>query len=211
MIQKSSVSRLYQYRKSLYRLKQLGFVRVFSDNLADAVGVTPVQVRRDFSVFGITGNKRGGYSVQDLIESLDKKLGKDKVQRVIVVGAGNIGKALLSYKGFEAEGMKVVAAFESDETKCNPDLPTPILPISQMKSFIQKNKIEVGVIAVPDIYAQQVFDQMLAAGIKGVLNFAPIRLSVPNEDIVINSVNVGLELEKIIYLVSSLNRKENGS
>ncbi len=201
---KNSITRLYQYRKSLYRLKQMGFVKVFSDNLADAVNVTAAQVRHDFFVFGLVGNKRGGYSVVELIEKLDKKLGKDRQQNVIVVGAGNIGKAMMNYKGFETEMIKVAALFDNDPAKLSPDLPTPILPMSEMKNFIQQNKVEAGVIAVPDVAAQQVLDEMVKAGIKGVLNFAPIRLTPPYEDFVINHVNVGLELEAVIYLVHSL-------
>ena len=201
---KNSITRLYQYRKSLYRLKQMGFVKVFSDNLADAVNVTAAQVRHDFSVFGLMGNKRGGYSVVELIEKLDKKLGKDKQQNVIVVGAGNIGKAMMNYKGFEAEMIKVAALFDNDPAKIARDLPIPILPMPEMKDFIQKHKVEAGVIAVPDVAAQQALDEMVKAGIKGVLNFAPIRLTPPNEDFVINHVNVGLELEAVIYLVHSL-------
>jgi len=203
-VNKNSVMRLYQYRKSLYRLKQMGFVKVFSENLADAVNVTAAQVRHDFSVFGLVGNKRGGYTVTELIASLDKKLGKDKVQNVIVVGAGNIGKALLNYKGFETEKIKIAAIFDSEPSKIDHKLPAPILPMSDLKDFVSKHKVEVGVIAVPDVHAQQVLDEMVKAGIQGVLNFAPIRLNPPSEDFVINHVNVGLELETVIYLVHSL-------
>lgn len=205
---KNSITRLYQYRKSLYRLKHMGFVKVFSDNLADAVGVTAAQVRRDFSMFGLSGNKRGGYLVEELIKRLDQKLGKDKPQRVVVIGAGNIGKALMNYKGFESEGIKVAAVFDTDAAKINSGAAVPVLAMPELKEFIRKNHIEVGVIAVPDIFAQQVFGDLVEAGIKGVLNFAPIRLNPPHEDFVINNVNVGLELETVIYLVNSLGNKE---
>ncbi len=103
---KNCVIRISRYRNALYRLKALGFVKVFSDNLADAVGVLPSQVRKDFSIFGFSGNKRGGYQVEELIAKMNSILGKDQVQKVIVAGAGNIGMALMKYAGFEKEGMK---------------------------------------------------------------------------------------------------------
>lgn len=200
---KKSITRLYQYRKSLYRLKQMGFVKVFSENLADSVSVTAAQVRRDFSMFGLSGNKRGGYRVDELIKNLDHKLGKDKDQNVIVVGAGNLGRALMNYKGFEAERIKVVALFDINKSKLNINAEIPILPMSEMKKVIHKKHVDVGIIAVPDIYAQQVFIDLVRAGIKGVLNFAPIRLSAPHDDFVIKDVNLGLELETVLYLVNS--------
>ena len=96
------IMRLSRYKNGLKRLKALGFIKVFSDNLADAAGVTPSQVRKDFSIFGISGNKRGGYKVDELIEKLNDILGKNEIQDVILVGAGHIGTALLKYKGFDA-------------------------------------------------------------------------------------------------------------
>lgn len=206
-ISRNAITRLYQYRKSLYRLRQMGFIRVFSENLADAVSVTASQIRRDFSVFGLSGNKRGGYSIDGLIKILDQKLGKDKQQNVIVVGAGNIGRALMNYKGFQQEGIKVVAVFDTDERKVSREGAVPVLPFSQMREFVKAHKIEIGVLAVPEIHAQQVLDEMVKASIKGVLNFAPIRLNPPGEEFIINHVDLGLELETVIYLVHSLDKK----
>ncbi len=205
---KNSVTRLYQYRKSLYRLRQMGFVKAFSENLADAVSVTAAQVRRDFSIFGISGNKRGGYSVDELIAKLDQKLGKDREQNVIVVGAGNLGRALMNYKGFEAEKIKVCALFDSDPSKINRKADVPILPLEDLKKFVKENQIEVAVIVVPDVSAQQVLTELVKAGIKGVLNFAPVRLNPPHENFVISHVNLGLELETVIYQAHALKDRE---
>jgi redox-sensing transcriptional repressor len=179
-------------------------VKVFSDNLADAIGVTSEQVRKDFSLFGIIGNKRGGYTVEALIEKLNTILGKDRVQNVIVSGLGNIGTALTKYRGFEKEGIKIMAAFEVDSTKYDRKTVIPVLHIDEMPEYIRKNEIKIGIIAVPDIAAQQVADLMIGAGIRGILNFAPIRLRCP-EDVVINNVNLELELESVIYFVNTLN------
>lgn len=199
---KSCIIRLSRYKNALYRLRALGFVKVFSDNLADAIGVLPSQVRKDFSLFGISGNKRGGYQVDTLIEKLNTILGKEQTQEVIIVGLGNIGNALMKYKGFEKEGLKISACFDIDSTKYNRDSEIPVLPLEEMKDFVRSKRIRIGVIAVPDIAAQSVLDMMLACGIKGVLNFAPLRLRAA-EDIVVNNVNLELELENVIYFVNA--------
>jgi redox-sensing transcriptional repressor len=198
---KSCIIRLSRYKNALYRLRTLGFVKVFSDNLADAVGVLPSQVRKDFSLFGISGNKRGGYQVDILIEKLNTILGKEQTQEVIIVGLGNIGNALMKYKGFEKEGMKISACFDIDSTKYSRDSEIPILPLEEMKDFVRNKHIKIGVIAVPDVAAQSVFNMMTSCGIKGVLNFAPIRLRAAS-DIAVNNVNLELELENVIYFVN---------
>lgn len=202
---KNCVIRLSRYKNSLYRLKALGFVKVFSDNLADAVGVTAEQVRKDFSLFGITGNKRGGYQIDTLIDKLNNLLGKDQIQNVVVAGLGNIGTALSKYRGFEKEGIKIVAAFDIDPAKFNRTADIPVMPLEELEAYIHEHHIKIGIIAVPDIAAQNVADTMIGAGISGILNFAPIRLRSP-EEIVINNVNLELELENVIYYVNTAAR-----
>ncbi|MDD5109460.1 MAG: redox-sensing transcriptional repressor Rex [Candidatus Omnitrophica bacterium] len=205
---KSCIIRLSRYKNALYRLRALGFVKVFSDNLADAIGALPSQVRKDFSLFGISGNKRGGYQVDILIEKLNTILGKEQIQEVVIVGLGNIGNALMKYKGFEKEGLRICACFDIDSTKYNRDSEIPVLPLEEMKEFVRSKHIRIGVIAVPDIAAQSVLDMMLACGIKGVLNFAPLRLRAAG-DIVVNNVNLELELENVIYFVNAQEKARN--
>jgi redox-sensing transcriptional repressor len=180
----------------------LNFVRVFSDNLADAASVTAAQVRKDFSIFGIAGHRRGGYQVDDLLSKLSKILGKDQIQEIILVGVGNIGKALLHYPGFEKSGIRIVVGFDIDPTKHIADTNIPILPLEKMHDYILTNNIKLGIIAVPDYAAQQVLEMMKSAGIKGVLNFAPICLR-ESADCVINNVNLVTELENIIYFIKA--------
>jgi redox-sensing transcriptional repressor len=207
---KKCIIRLLRYKNALHRLHALGFVKVFSDNLADAVGVTATQVRKDFSLFGIQGHKRGGYQVDALIEKLNAIMGKNELQKVVIVGAGNIGFALMKYKGFEKEGIKVAACFDIDPSKYHKkEGDVPILPFENFKEFVKNNRIKVGVIAVPDIAAQQVLDLMLSGGIKGILNFAPIRLKAA-DGCVINNVNLVLELESVVYfMINGLNKSIN--
>ncbi len=204
---KKTLTRLIRHKNALQRFKKLGFIKVFSDNLADATGSTPSQVRKDFSLFGISGNKRGGYQINELLEQLNSLLGKDKIHNVIVAGAGNIGSALLKYEGFEKEGIKIIAAVDIDPAKHKPSGKIPVLPLDKMKDFIKKHNIQIGIITVPDIAAQQVLDIMVSAGIRGILNFAPIRLKA-DERIVIKSVNLALELENIIYFVSARDKEK---
>jgi redox-sensing transcriptional repressor len=169
------------------------------------VGVTASQVRKDFSLFGICGNKKGGYQINELLKKLNNILGKDKIQKVVVAGVGNIASALMKYKGFAQEGIKIAAGFDIDPSKMDRNSSIPILHLKELKRFVRQNNINIGIIAVPDIAAQQVADQMHQAGIKGILNFAPIRIKTTN-GCVVNNVNLELELENLIYFVNALNK-----
>lgn len=202
---KNCVIRLSRYKSALSRLKAMGFVKVFSDNLADASGVTSSQVRKDFSLFGITGNKKGGYQIDELVEKLNKILGKNEIQKAVIVGAGNIGAALMKYPGFEKEGIKIIAAFDTDTAKHDKNAAVPILALESMKDFVKTNKVRIGIIAVPESAASGALDDLLAAGIKGVLNFAPVRLRGP-EDIFVNTVNLVDELSNVIYFANAASK-----
>ena len=204
MANRSCIIRLSRYKNALNRLKALNFVRVFSDNLADAAGVTAAQVRKDFSLFGITGNRRGGYRVDELSEQLHRILGKDQLQEFVVVGVGNIGRALLRYRGLEKSGIRIAAGFDIDPAKYDVAGDPPVLALENLVDFVRTRGIKLSVIAVPDYAAQQVVELMLAAGVKGVLNFAPICLKVP-AGCVINNINLETELENLIYFVNASN------
>lgn len=196
------IIRLSRYKNALKRLKALGFVKVFSGNLADAAGVTSSQVRKDFSLFGITGNRRGGYNVDELIHHIREILGKNESQKVVIIGTGNIGNALLRYKGFEAGGIKIMAAFDIDPAKYNPAGEVPVLPLDDFRAFVQEHNVKIGILAVPDAAAHHVSEIMISAGIKGILNFAPIQLRAA-DDVVINNINLEVELENLIYFVNA--------
>jgi redox-sensing transcriptional repressor len=202
---KKYVQRLSQYKNAVYRFKSLGFLKIFSDYLAEAVGVTSAQVRKDFSLFGICGNKRGGYQIDALIEKLNDILGKNELQKVIIVGAGSLGTALTKYKNFEKEGIKIEAAFDIDPSKLNARLPVPVLPIEKMDQFVRENRIKIAILCIPDVAAQQILENLSHAGVKGVLNFAPIQLKAPDACI-INNVNLEVELENVIYFVNALEK-----
>jgi redox-sensing transcriptional repressor len=199
---KNCILRLSRYKNELYRFKELGFIKIFSEYLAEAVSVTSAQVRKDFSLFGISGNKRGGYNIDALIEKLNSILGKNQLQRVVLVGAGSLGSALLKYKSFEKQGIKIEAAFDIDPAKCSQKAGIPVLPFTEMDPYLKKSDIKIGILCVPEIAAQATFDAMIKAGIKGVLNFSPIQLKAPG-DCIVSNVNLEEELENLIYFVNA--------
>lgn len=204
---KDIILRLTKYKRLLYKLKALGFERVFSNNLGDAIGVTPALVRKDFSTLNLPGNKRGGYNIDMLIERLDEILGRDRPQQVIVVGCGRIGTALMQYSGFTTDGIEIVAGFDARPEAVNTTSPIPIYSMDKLKEWVLENDIRVGVIAVPDTEASKVMDQMIDAGIRGILNFAPVELKCHHEEChhncVIHNVNIALELEHLFYQVNA--------
>jgi len=206
MKNKKTIVRISKYKNALQRFKMLGLTRVFSDNLAEAVGVSSIQVRKDFSLFGITGNKRGGYQISELIKQLHNVLGKQDIQNVVIVGVGNMGAALIHYNGFEKELINIIAGFDSDPAKLAPHAPVPVLHIDKLEKFVKEHNVKIGIVAVPDMAAQRIVDLMVKAGIKGILNFAPIRLNAP-EGCFINSVNLIPELESVIYFTKAENKK----
>ncbi len=200
---KKVISRLSKYRHTLGRLNALGFTRIFSEYLAEKVGVNPSQVRKDFSVVGIKGNKRGGYIIEEMLAQLDEILGKGEVQKVIIVGVGNLGRALLNYKGFERDKITVAASFDIDPAKQKDSgHPVPVLPLGLLDNFVKTHRIKVGILSVPEMEAQQVFEQMVASGIIGVLNFAPIQLK-STKKCHVNNVNLEMELENLFYFVNT--------
>jgi len=204
---KQSVSRLSKYRAVILRFKELGFRKTYSSVLADAVGASAEQVRKDFSVFGICGNKKGGYLVEDILQRLNTIFIKDKEHKVVIAGAGNIGKALMNFNGFKKDGMNIVACFDVDPAKTQKKYAgIPVFSPEDLHGFVHSNTIRVGIICVPEYAAQHTADLMVKAGIRGILNFAPIKLSVPQE-CVVNNVSLEQELENVIYF-SSVAEKE---
>lgn len=204
---KNSLKRIFLYRACLYRLKMMGVEKVFSYTLAEEAGVTPDQVRKDFSEFNIRGNKRGGYVISDLLEKMEALFYRNKEHNIILMGMGNLGLALSKYSRFVQRNMNVVAAFDIDPYKQKARYDIPVYSMDRLKEIIHRFKVKVAIIAVPEISAQQVCDELVRNGIKGIINFAPVLLKVP-EDVVINNINLCDELESVIYYVHNQIRNE---
>ena len=206
MISRTQIMRLLKYKNALKRMKSFGFIKAYSNNLGDAIGISSVQVRKDFSLFNISGNKKGGYTIDDLLDRIDNILGKQVSHNIILIGYGKIGKALVNYRGFENEAIKIVAAFDHNHEKIDINSHIPILPIEELKDYIINNNIEVAILTVPDLEAQRMFDVICNAGIKGVLNFAPIKL-LDRPNCIINDVNIADEIESLFYFINDIESK----
>lgn len=196
--------RVTRYYRALNRLRSIGLEKVFAHNLADAAGVSTAVVRKDFSQLEIHGQKRGGYEITDLIEKIGTILGKGDEQHVIVVGCGRIGKALMHYTGFESDGLRIVAGFDSDPVVySDASQPIPVYPMSRLDEVIHALNVSVAIISVPESAATDTYTELLSAGITGILNFSPVTLKpVRTRDgiiPVVHNINIGLELEQIFY------------
>ncbi|MCK5673203.1 MAG: redox-sensing transcriptional repressor Rex [Spirochaetales bacterium] len=204
---KEFILRLTKYKRLIHKLKSLGFERVFSNNLGDAIGVTPALVRKDFSTLHLSGNKRGGYNIDMLVEEFDIILGRNTQQNIILVGCGRIGQSLINYPGFISDDIHLVAGFDIDPLTLKNTTAIPVFEMGELESYVKEKEIKVGIIAVPGDEASSVLDKMASSGIRGVLNFAPVELKCQKYDYdcpcVIQNVNIGLELEHLFYQVST--------
>ncbi len=197
---KEKISRLLSYKNLLYRFKSLGFVRVFSDNLADTLGVSSSLIRKDFSYFGIKGNQRGGYHIDTVIEKIQEIIGFNEAQKVILIGVGHIGKALIQYEGFRNDNIAIVAGFDIDRNKTNEKSNPPILHTEKLGEYISKNKIKVAILAVPGPVSQSVIELLRESKIEGILNFTPLKLK-STDNLVVRNINIKVELANLIYSV----------
>ena len=195
------ISRLLSYKHLLNRFRALGLVRVFSDNIADPLGISASLVRKDFALFGISGSQKGGYNIDLVINKINEILGSNKVQRVIIVGVGRIGEALMSYNGFQKDGIKIVAGFDIDLKKIRKNGEVPVMPIEELEDYVREHSISVAVMAVPDVAAQQTLETLKRSNIKGILNFTPVKFK-SSEEITINNFNIENELVNLIYFVN---------
>ena len=202
MVRKDFMLRLMKYKRVLIQLRSLGLERVFSNNLGDAIGISAALVRKDLAKIEMQGNRRGGYSIDAMLERLNRLLGGKEAQEAILVGCGNLGRALLNHEAFYKEGIKLVAGF--DLAPPSTDIGgIPVLAMEQLEEFIANHQVKVALLTVPAAAAAEVRDRLLEGGIRGILNFAPMELKCTG-DCVIHNVNIGLEIENLFFLVNSL-------
>lgn len=200
-IPRNAIYRLSIYQRCLRKLVETGMETVSSSALAKAAGVKPAQLRKDLGYFGQFGTRGLGYAVEELLSAIRELLGRTQFQPVILVGTGNLGSALLRYQGFEKEGFEVVAAFDANpEAVVRRGLNTPVLPVEEMLAFLREQEIRLAILCVPAEYAQMVANDLVGAGVTGILNFSPSVLQVPRE-VTVNNVDLALELENLSYFV----------
>ena len=201
MIPRKTIYRLSIYLRCLARLKENAIQTVSSEALAKVAGVKSTQLRKDLTYFGQFGTRGLGYDVAELSKMISDELGTTSLQPVILVGVGNLGLALLSYRGFQKEGFEIVAAFDAEpKRKRDKDITQPIIGMDELHVFVRKYNVKMAIVTVPASGAQDVANQLVAAGIVGILNFSPIVLDVP-EEVMVNNVNVAIELENLSYFI----------
>jgi len=200
LVPRKAVYRLSLYYRSLQRLKAGRVSTVSSAALAKAAGVKPTQLRKDLTYFGQFGTRGLGYNVDALSAKVTEVLGHARLQPVILVGVGHLGSALLRYSGFAKEGFEIVAAFDLEPRNPFPEMKVDCLGMEALKDYVRANRIKMAILAVPAAAAQDVANQLVEAGIHGMLNFSPILLQLPG-GVVVNNVDLAIELEYLSYLV----------
>jgi len=174
------IDRLPLYYRFLTRMQRDGATVVSSQELGDALGITPAQIRKDLSYFGRFGKQGRGYSVQRLVDELQRILGLDRRWRMVLVGVGHLGRAIASYRGFDPAGFDIIAAYDAhpDEVEQMPG-DIPIRDVADLESDLAGQPVDIGIVAVPAEYAQGVIDVLVRCGVRAILNYAPRSVQVP--------------------------------
>lgn len=203
-ISELTTNRLSVYLRCLNTLFEAGIKSISSQALAEQFNLNSAQIRKDLGYFGEFGVRGVGYYVEDLREHITRILGLDKPHRVAIVGAGRLGTALANYRGFSKSNFTVVALFDNDEAKIGRrvgDEKIAVLDVKTMPAVVKKESIDVMVIAVPARIAQRVLNQIMSAGIKAVLNFAPASLNA-RLDVKVKTVDLTTSLESLSYFLA---------
>jgi redox-sensing transcriptional repressor len=210
-IPKAVATRLPLYLRRLEALSAEGVQTISSRELADSLGQKDAQVRKDLAYFGTFGRPGVGYPVGDLMGRLRQILGTDRLWRVALVGFGNLGRALVAYRGFHRRAFKVQAVFDSDPAKIGRRAGDLVVQDSaELAAEVRRLGIPLAILAVPGPVAQEVADRCVEAGVAGLLNFAPVKLDLPPAVSVIN-VDLTVRLEQLAFLVSSAARRGQGA
>jgi redox-sensing transcriptional repressor len=208
-ISEATIRRLSRYFRCLERMEEEGGKVVSSAQLANKCIVNAITVRKDLNYLGELGTRGVGYDVKDLLYEIKRVLGLNKEWRIAVIGIGNLGSSLLAYKDFLKQNYKIVAVFDIDPPKVigrvseNVGKPMEVLHISRLKEVAKERKIEMGIITAPPSEAQNVADMLVEAGVRGILNFAPTQITVP-EGYVVKDVFFTTILDNLTYLLSNI-------
>lgn len=199
IIPEPTLRRLSYYLRFLERFKEKGMDIISSKELSKALGLSDAQVRRDLFALGGFGKRGVGYRIDKLYNFLNSFLGLKEQQEAILVGCGNLGKSLLQYKGFKKRRFIITHAFDNDEKIVGRKIAGIVIKhIKEMKKEVQRSQIIYGIVTTPALSAQEVVDKMIDCGIKAILNFAPIKVYVP-QGVVLSSVDLTIELEQLSF------------
>lgn len=202
-IPEATIIRLSVYSRHLTDVDRKGIVTISSGDIAEGVGVSPAQVRKDLAYFGEFGTRGVGYNVKDLHRHILKILGLSQDWSVCLVGMGNLGLALTTYKGFRERGFIITSIFDNDPNKVGTTVNgVEVLPVDKIEEVVKANKTQIGIISVPAQAAQDIADKLVKAGVQAILNFAPGVLNVPPE-VELRNVDLAVNLEVLTFNVGS--------
>ena len=197
----ATINRIPLYLRSLQEVKDRNRQIISSHELAEIVGVQPAQLRKDLSCLGEFGTRGVGYEVEHLEFQLAKRLGLTREWSIAVIGAGRIGSALLYYKGFKERNLTIRAILDIDEKKIGKKVGNlTIQDMKDLERIVREESINVGIITTPVASAQGVADQLVKAGVKAILNFAPASINVP-EGVVLRHVDLAVELQILTFFL----------
>lgn len=198
---RATAARLSLYLRCLDAWRRESVLTTSSRDLATALGLGDAQVRKDLSVLGTLGRRGVGYKVTELIDAIRGALAIDREWLAVMIGVGNLAKALLRYRGFAERGFRIVGLFDADEQKIGQRIDGfRVLSIRELAEQVKTLKAQIGMIAVPSEAAQEVADLLVTSGIRGVLNFAPVVLRLP-ESVQLVSVDLTIQLEQLAFLI----------
>src|SRR3989339_1101872 len=201
-IPEKTISRLSIYYRQLQFLSQQGTFSISSKSFSELVGFKPEQVRKDLSYFGSFGKTGFGYNVQGLKLEIAKILGLERSKNVAIIGMGNLGAALAGYRGFEAQGFKITSLFDNSPHKIGKKYKGKICrDVSDFARIAKEEEVEMAILTVPAEALQEAAQIVVAAGIRGILNFAPVHLKVP-KNVKVNNVDLASELKSLSFFVS---------
>ncbi|MGV3235674.1 redox-sensing transcriptional repressor Rex [Latilactobacillus curvatus] len=208
-IPRATAKRLPLYYRYLNFLNNSGKTKISSTGLSEAVKVDSATIRRDFSYFGALGKRGYGYDVASLLDFFKKTLNQDRLTNVALIGVGNLGHALLNYNFKQTNNIRISAAFDVKfEMIGTIQTGVPVYSMDEMAEQLKNQQIEIVILTVPIDEAQEVTDELVAAGIKGIMNFTPIRISVPS-NVRIQNVDLAKELQTLIYFLDNYTDEQN--
>ena len=194
------IRRMPCYYRYLVDLEKNGVERISSEKLGRYTGLTASQIRQDFNCFGGFGQQGYGYNVTDLKNTIAGILGLHKHYQVIIVGAGNVGQALANYTNFKDEGFTVAALFDTQSPPVGTFVNGVLVwPVEKMEAFVREHQVDIGIIATPQSVARKIAERMAEAGIKGIWNFAPVDVSLPEQDVCVENLHLSDSLLTLTY------------
>lgn len=203
VISRATIDRLPLYFRTLRHIKEEGVDIVSSDELGKRIDITPEQIRKDLASFGEFGKKGVGYYVEELIRNIGEILGLHHNWHMAIIGVGHLGWALANYRNFTSLGFTLSAIFDVDYSKIGQTINDVVIQhLDDLQETVKKRNIQIGIITVPTEHAQDVADQLVAAGVKGIWNFAPVKIDVPS-NIFIISEDLSVGLSSLSYYLSS--------